>query len=50
MGNSGTYEILKSKMAGAILKGDGFNITGTLARTDEGLKKIDDFLEKSYKE
>ena len=44
-GNSGTYEILKSKMSGAILKGDGFNMSGTAARTSSGIKKLDNWLE-----
>ena len=44
-GNSGTYDILKSKMSGAILKGDGFNVSGSTARTDEGIKNIDTWLE-----
>lgn len=44
-GNSGTYDILKSKMPGATLKGDGFNMTGSAARTDEGIKKLDNWLE-----
>lgn len=43
-GNAGTYEILKSKMPGATLKGDGFNIPGSVARTDEGIKMLDDWL------
>lgn len=44
-GNSGTYDILKSKMAGATLKGDGFNMSGSTARTDDGIKKLDNWLE-----
>ena len=43
-GNSGTYETLKSKMSGATLKGDGFNMSGKIARTDDGVKKINEFL------
>lgn len=43
-GNSGTYDILKSKMSGATLKGDGFNMPGSTARTDAGLEKLDDWL------
>ena len=43
-GNSGTYDILKSKMSGATLKGGGFNVLGSTARTDDGIKKLDDFL------
>ena len=43
-GNAGTYDILKSKMTGAILKGDGFNMPGSTARTEEGIKKLDDWL------
>ena len=45
-GNAGTYDILKSKMTGAMLKGDGFNVSGSTARTDEGIKELDDWLEK----
>ena len=44
-GNAGTYEILKSKMSGATLKGDGFNISGSTARKDEGIRKLDEWLE-----
>lgn len=43
-GNAGTYEILKSKMTGATLKGDGFNMTGSAARTNERTKKLDSWL------
>lgn len=43
-GNAGTYGTLKSLMPGAILKGDGFNMTGSMARTEEGIKKLDDWL------
>lgn len=43
-GNAGTYETLKSLMPGAILKGDGFNMSGSTARTDDGIKKLDDWL------
>lgn len=43
-GNSGTYEVLKSKMPGATLRGDGFNMSGLAARTDDGIKKLDEFL------
>ena len=44
-GNSGTYEALKSKMPGATLKGDGFNMTGSSARTDEGISKLNNWLD-----
>ena len=44
-GNAGTYDILKSKMTGATLKGDGFNMSGSTARTDDGIKKLDNWLE-----
>ena len=43
-GNSGTYETLKSKMPGATLKGDGFNMSGSTARTAEGIEKLDNWL------
>lgn len=43
-GNADTYNILKSIMPGAILKGDGFNMSGSLARTEDGIKKLDDWL------
>ena len=43
-GNSGTYEILKSLLAGANVVGDGFNMTGTVARTEDGIAELDDFL------
>ena len=44
-GNSGTYAALQAKIPGAEFKGDGFNMSGKMARTEEGLKKIDKFLE-----
>ncbi len=44
-GNSGTYEILKEKLSGATLKGDGFNLPGSTARTEEGIKQLDAWLE-----
>lgn len=43
-GNAGTYESLKNKLAGAELAGDGFNMTGTTARTQEGMQKVDNWL------
>jgi flavodoxin len=43
-GNSGTYETLKSKMPEATLKGDGFNMPGSTARTAEGIEKLDNWL------
>ena len=44
-GNSGTYETLKGKMSSATLKGDGFNMSGSTARTDDGIKELDNWLE-----
>lgn len=44
-GNSGTYEILKSKLAGANVIGDGFNMTGNKARTEEGIRELDNWLD-----
>ena len=43
-GNAGTYDILGAKMVGATLKGGGFNMPGSVARTDEGIKMLDDWL------
>ena len=37
-------DILKSKMTGATLKGDGFNMSGSTARTDDGIKNLDNWL------
>ena len=45
-GNANTYEILKAKLQGATLKGDGSNMSGSIARTDEGIQKLDTWLEK----
>ena len=45
-GNAGTYEILKIELQGATLKGDGFNMSGSIARTNEGIQKLDTWLEK----
>ena len=44
-GSSGTYESLKSKLPTATFKGDGFNMTGTTARTSDGLDKLRAWLE-----
>ena len=44
-GNNGTYDKLKQKFPAASFRGDGFNITGTRARTPEGLKDLDAWLE-----
>ena len=43
-GNSGTYETLKSKFPAATFKGDGFNLSGTKARTPEGLAELNRWL------
>ena len=45
-GNAGTYEILKIELQGATLKGDGFSMSGSIARTNEGIQKLDTWLEK----
>ncbi|MBQ8984809.1 flavodoxin [Candidatus Saccharibacteria bacterium] len=44
-GNSGTYEKLKGELANSTVIGDGFNMSGAVARTDEGIKKLDEWLE-----
>ncbi|MBQ9180881.1 hypothetical protein IJ135_02175 [Candidatus Saccharibacteria bacterium] len=43
-GNSGTYASLAAKLPASTLKGGGFNITGTAARTDAGIKELDAWL------
>lgn len=43
-GNSGTYESLKSKFPTATFKGDGFNLPGHAARTEQGLAKLTSWL------
>ena len=43
-GNAGTYQLLSEKLDGATLVGDGFNMTGRDARTEEGIAKLDNFL------
>ena len=45
-GNAGTYETLVGLMPGANLKGDGFNMSGATARTEEGIRKLDEWLEE----
>lgn len=45
-GNSGTYNILKTKLSGATLQGDGFNLSGATARTDEGIRQLNAWLDK----
>lgn len=44
-GNSGTFETLKKRFPDATFKGDGFNMSGHEARTDEGLAKLAQWLE-----
>ena len=44
-GNSGTYKGLQEKFKGATFKGDGFNMSGSTARTDNGIKQLDTWLE-----
>lgn len=44
-GNSGTYGALQNKLTGATLKGDGFEMSGSTARTEEGIKKLNTWLE-----
>lgn len=43
-GNSGTYNNIKEALPGAEVIGDGFNMTGIMARTDEAKTKVDDWL------
>ena len=45
-GNAGTYEKLAELMPGATLKGDGFNMSGSTARTEDGIRKLDEWLER----
>ncbi|MBQ2672589.1 flavodoxin [Candidatus Saccharibacteria bacterium] len=45
-GNAGTYEKFAELMSGATLKGDGFNMSGSTARTEEGIRKLDEWLEE----
>lgn len=42
-GNSGTYEKLQAKYPDATFKGDGFNMPGHEARTDQGLEKLNNW-------
>ncbi|MBQ3309419.1 NAD(P)H-dependent oxidoreductase [Candidatus Saccharibacteria bacterium] len=42
-GNAGTYDTLKEKLNGATVSGDGFNISGIKARTEDGVAKIIDW-------
>ena len=44
-GNSGTYNTLQTKMTGSRLLGDGFNLSGTIARTDAGRQQLLDWLD-----
>lgn len=44
-GNSGTYEMLKAKLVGADVIGNGFNMPGATARNENGAKQLDDWLE-----
>ncbi len=43
-GNSGTYEIIQAKLANANVIGGGFNIPGSVARTEEGVQQLDEWL------
>ena len=48
-GNSGTYEALQDKFPAATFAGDGFNMTGSDARTPFGIKKLSKWLESLNK-
>lgn len=43
-GNSGTYESLQQKFPETTFKGDGFNMSGTVARTPKGLEQLKSWL------
>ena len=43
-GNSGTYEALARLMPGAKLVGGGFNMSGHVARTEEGARRVEEWL------
>lgn len=45
-GNAGTYSIIKSKIPNANVVGDGFNISGSTARTENGLRELNNWLDK----
>lgn len=45
-GNSGTFAALKNKLPSANIIGDGFNLSGATARTDEGKGQLLSWLEK----
>lgn len=45
-GNSGTYDTLKTMLPNATLKGDGFNMAGSAARTEDGIKELDNWLDE----
>lgn len=44
-GNSGTYAKVRETVKDAEVLGDGFNLTGITARTDEGKAKLDTWLD-----
>lgn len=44
-GNSGTYEKLKEKLPTANIIGDGFNLSGIVSRTAEGISKLNTWLD-----
>lgn len=44
-GNAGTYATVKELVGDAEVLGDGFNVTGIMARKDEGGAKVDEWLE-----
>lgn len=43
-GNSGTYAALQQKFPAATFAGDGFNMSGHEARTEQGLTKLNQWL------
>jgi len=45
-GNAGTYESLKGRLSNANVIGDGFNMTGMKARTEDGIRALDEWTEK----
>lgn len=44
-GNAGTYEKLKQRFPDANFTGDGFNMTGTMARSARGIQKLNNWLD-----
>ena len=45
-GNSGTYQVLQKVLSSADVRGGGFNMSGSTVRTDEGMRRLNEWLDE----